>query len=74
MSFISVLPPAWAGKLTLTRAEDAWHVVSTIDPLVESDEENADEHVRRDYSKFIHINVQYKILTFLSNSSKVEDT
>lgn len=30
---------------------DAFHIVNTIDPLAESDEENADEHVRRDYSE-----------------------
>ena len=34
---------------------DAWHVVNTTDPLVDSDEENADEYVRTDYSKVDHI-------------------
>ena len=32
---------------------DAWQVVSTTDPLIDSDDEMADdaEHVRRDYSE-----------------------
>jgi Ino eighty subunit 1 len=30
---------------------DAWHVVTTTDPLLDSDNEHADEHVRADYGK-----------------------
>lgn len=44
-------------EMIYSRCTDAWHVVSTIDPLVESDEENADEHVRTDYRKFINFKV-----------------
>jgi len=32
-----------------TMLEHAWHVVLTTDPLVDSDEETGDEHVRLDY-------------------------
>jgi hypothetical protein len=28
---------------------DAWHVVTTTDPLLDSGDEHADEHVRADY-------------------------
>jgi Ino eighty subunit 1 len=31
---------------------DAWHVVSTTDPLLDSDEET-DHHVRLDYSRLL---------------------
>lgn len=34
---------------------DAWHLVSTTDPLADSDDDNADEHVRLDYGKLIGI-------------------
>lgn len=30
---------------------DAWHTINTTDPLLDSDEENPDEHVRLDYCK-----------------------
>lgn len=30
---------------------DAWHVVTSTDPLVDSDEELMDEYVRNDYSE-----------------------
>lgn len=30
---------------------DAWHVVASTDPLVDSDEELMDEYVRNDYSE-----------------------
>lgn len=33
-----------------TRCSDAWHTVLTSDPLVDSDEECPDEHLRLDYS------------------------
>ncbi|KAH0590497.1 hypothetical protein H2248_000644 [Termitomyces sp. 'cryptogamus'] len=29
--------------------EQAWHIVTTTDPLLDSDEEGADEHLRHDY-------------------------
>lgn len=32
-----------------TMLQHAWHIVMTTDPLMDSDEENADEHVRLDY-------------------------
>ncbi|KAG6861207.1 hypothetical protein C0995_002556 [Termitomyces sp. Mi166 len=31
--------------------EQAWHIVTTTDPLLDSDEEGADEHLRYDYSE-----------------------
>lgn len=30
---------------------DAWHMVTTSDPLLDSDDEDPDEHVRLDYSE-----------------------
>lgn len=37
--------------------QQAWHVVNTTDPLVDSDDdlENADEHVRLDYTRRVDI-------------------
>lgn len=29
---------------------EAWHIITTTDPLIDSDEEVGDEHVRHDYS------------------------
>ncbi|KAG6850314.1 hypothetical protein H0H93_014889 [Arthromyces matolae] len=34
-----------------TMLEQAWHTVTTTDPLLDSDEECADEHLRYDYGK-----------------------
>ncbi|KAF8898525.1 hypothetical protein BD779DRAFT_1687165 [Infundibulicybe gibba] len=34
-----------------TMLQHAWHVITTTDPLVDSDEEIPDEHIRLDYSK-----------------------
>jgi hypothetical protein len=31
---------------------DAWHVIATSDPLADSDEEDEDEHVRRDHGSY----------------------
>lgn len=31
---------------------EAWHIVATTDPLIDSDEEHPDEHVRLDYGAF----------------------
>jgi hypothetical protein len=31
---------------------DAWHAVKTTDPLLDSDEENPDDHVRLDYREY----------------------
>lgn len=38
------------GALIIT---DAWHTVLNSDPLVDSDEECPDEHLRLDYSGFL---------------------
>jgi len=35
--------------------EHAWHVVTSTDPLLDSDEELADEHVRLDYTRRINV-------------------
>lgn len=32
---------------------DTWHVVTSTDPLADSDEELMDEHVRNDYSVYL---------------------
>lgn len=34
---------------------DAWHVAASTDPLLDSDEELMDEHVRNDYSEFLEL-------------------
>ena len=34
---------------------DAWHVVTSTDPLVDSDEELMDEYVRNDYSEHFEL-------------------
>lgn len=39
---------------TLRDALDAWHVVTTLDALVDSDEEIGDHHARLDYGKCWH--------------------
>ena len=35
---------------------EAWHIVTTTDPLVDSDEENPNQHVRHDYSAYMMSN------------------
>jgi hypothetical protein len=36
-------------RLVLTFTIEAWHIVNTTDPLMDSDDENPDEHVCLDY-------------------------
>lgn len=36
--------------LTKLDFQDAWHSISTVDPLADSDEEDPGEHTRREYS------------------------
>ncbi|TDL28352.1 hypothetical protein BD410DRAFT_780848 [Rickenella mellea] len=43
----SVMPPT----PERTMLEHAWHIVTTTDPLMDSDDEIADEHVRLDYTR-----------------------
>ncbi|KAG6842491.1 hypothetical protein C0991_000017 [Blastosporella zonata] len=35
--------------------EQAWHIVTTTDPLLDSDEEGADEHLRYDYIRRLRV-------------------
>ncbi|EGO00101.1 hypothetical protein SERLA73DRAFT_180531 [Serpula lacrymans var. lacrymans S7.3] len=35
--------------------QHAWHTAMTADPLIDSDEENPDEHVRLDYVRRLHV-------------------
>jgi hypothetical protein len=41
--------------IMLKPGSDAWHVVSFADPLLDSDEELADEHVHLDYSSWVPV-------------------
>jgi len=38
-----------------TMLQQAWHVVTTTDPLLEVDEENSDEHRRLDYTRRLDV-------------------
>ncbi|EIN13525.1 hypothetical protein PUNSTDRAFT_48473 [Punctularia strigosozonata HHB-11173 SS5] len=38
-----------------TMLQHAWHIIATTDPLVDSDDESADEHVRTDYIRRLQI-------------------
>jgi len=49
--------------------KDAWHVVTFSDPLVESDEEFADEHVRLDYSLFFSSIYQLRFIIYCSEKT-----
>ena len=44
---------------------DAWHVVTSTDPLVDSDEELMDDYVRNDYSKYLELVSQMQPLMVL---------
>lgn len=33
------------------RHTESWHIINAIDPLVDSDDEIGDDHVRLDYSE-----------------------
>jgi len=35
--------------------QQAWHIVATTDPLMDSDEEHPDEHVHLDYSRKLQV-------------------
>ncbi|KAF8222598.1 hypothetical protein L208DRAFT_1413137 [Tricholoma matsutake] len=45
-------PSQWADR---TMLQQAWHIVNTTDPLLDSDDENPDEHVRLDYSRRLSV-------------------
>ncbi|OAX44814.1 hypothetical protein K503DRAFT_852379 [Rhizopogon vinicolor AM-OR11-026] len=59
--YIHYLPPDRAPQLTHSETcsnacpADAWQVVTSTDPLVDSDEELHDEHVRLDYSRRVDV-------------------
>jgi len=38
-----------------TMLQQAWHIVNATDPLLDSDDENPDEHIRLDYSRRLHV-------------------
>jgi len=44
----------------------------TTDPLIDSDEENADEHVRLDYSMFIYCSVLLRWLISISLARRLD--
>jgi hypothetical protein len=51
---------------------DAWHVVQSTDPLVDSDEEEGgDGYTREDYGMFLPLRFTNKYLTGLSMQSSV---
>lgn len=45
-----ILVIAFPLKLIVIGTADAWHIVNTTDPLIDSDDELGDEYVRQDYS------------------------
>ena len=46
---VCILPLPWPPNvLTLACNVEAWHIVTTTDPLIDSDDEDADDHVRID--------------------------
>jgi hypothetical protein len=47
------------------RNAEAWHIVATTDPLMDSDEEHPDEHVHLDYSESHSVVRLPSILKFL---------
>lgn len=51
---------------------DAWQVVRSTDPLVDSDEEEGgDEYTREDYGMFLPLRLKNKYLISLSMQSSV---
>lgn len=49
----SLLKPRARNSPCALLITDAWHTVLNSDPLVDSDEECPDEHLRLDYSRFL---------------------
>jgi len=48
-------PPSSFKREERTMLQHAWHSINTTDPLLDSDEENQDEHIRLDYSRRLNV-------------------